>query len=94
MRGIYDVGKLRHCSRCNSELPRHAFYAKGSRLDSACRECKKDMSRATYQAKKDRDSFNNLLKFVNLMCELECCRVDRECTYLDQIIRRHNANCQ
>ena len=52
--GVGNVGKLKHCTRCNNELPTQAFYAKGSRLDSVCKECKKARARTDYHAKKDK----------------------------------------
>ena len=93
MRRRDNGDEFRQCTRCSNRLPRQSFYAKGSRLDSVCKECKKATARTNYRAKKDRDSFNNLTKFVSLMCELEVSRIDKTCAYLGQIIRRHDANC-
>ena len=93
MRRRDNRDEFKNCTRCSHRLPQSAFYTKGSRLDSICKKCKKEMARSTYLTRKHRDSYNNLVKFVGLMCELECRRIDRTCAYLDQIIRRNSANC-
>lgn len=93
MRGRDNYGELRRCTKCSDRLPRQAFYSKGSRLDSVCKECKKKLSRTSYVARKNRDSLSNLQKFVSLACDLETTRISNSCDYLAQIIRRNSGNC-
>ena len=42
---------IKRCTSCGADKSRDEFYSKGSRLDSICKECKKERSRADYRFK-------------------------------------------
>ena len=51
---------IKRCTSCGTEKSHGEFYSKGSRLDSVCKECKKERSRADYRFKlgpRDRERF-------------------------------------
>lgn len=41
----------KNCTRCCAEKSSDEFYSKGNRLDSICKDCKKEKSREDYRFK-------------------------------------------
>lgn len=63
------------CTTCLSTLPLSDFYSKGNRQDSCCKKCKKQKSKTTYLKKKKIPNIEGIKRFITLVVELECKRL-------------------
>lgn len=52
---------MRKCSNCNTEKSQDDFYLKGKRIDSACKECRRNQRNARYQVQTQRPSSDDLV---------------------------------
>lgn len=49
MSACAELPQRKCCTSCNVEKSNDEFYSKGNRLDSICKSCKKERSRADYR---------------------------------------------
>ena len=70
----------------------HDFYRKGNRLDSSCKQCKKQKSKTTYVSKKNPSNFSDLNRFIDLVIELDLKRLTDFERYVNQLIQERNSN--
>lgn len=78
----------RKCTKCLEELPLTAFYSKGNRTDSRCRECVKSTKRTKYVSANQELNFNTLMRFFALVHELEIIEINNTQKKLDEVIEQ------
>lgn len=77
----------RTCTKCLVTKTIHAFYSKGSRIDSRCKECVKSIKKTKYVAQEQRMQTDSLFKFFELITELEVSALKIQTLRLDEEIR-------
>lgn len=71
-----DLRDLKRCTNCEKEKRFEDFYSKGNRLESVCKECKKERSRSDYRLKfsdSDKERIKLLVDtVVNFHLQRQC----------------------
>ncbi len=79
----------KRCTTCLVSKKITEFYKKGNRIESTCKECKKDKRRTTYVSKKDTDDFDRLFRLFNLVLDLEKSSLDKLESDIDRVLISH-----
>ena len=88
MAACAELDQRKRCTSCSVEKPHEEFYSKGSRLDSICKDCKKERSRTDYRFKfgpRDKERFASL---VNALLDFHLDRQRQVIAELDALIGR------
>lgn len=76
----------KQCSKCNVVKPLSDFYSKGTRHDSACKECQKKKKQAKYVAERKQDVVAGLTSILTLTSNGIRNRITTEIKKLDEVI--------
>lgn len=87
MEAAVTRAETRKCTRCLVELPIAAFYSKGNRLDSACKECVKSDKRTKYVSRELELNTSRLLKVFEIIFDFERRQIEKELSRLDEVIQ-------
>lgn len=77
----------RICSECGEAKAPSAFYAKGERLDTRCKDCKKAYRRSTYQSKATDRAYETVCKVLDIVIAHETEKLRRYSERLDEVIK-------
>lgn len=88
--GESNAHDKKRCTTCLQDFPVTAFYSKGNRRDSVCKECKKQKARTTYVRTKKTTPLKVLNRFIDLMTEIELDLVRDLRNEINQAIERTN----
>jgi hypothetical protein len=89
-----DLSQRKHCTSCGVEKSLEEFYSKGSRLDSQCKECKKERSRADYRFKLGPRDKERLALLADTLLDFHLERQQQVIADIDALIARASARSQ
>ena len=78
--------EIKRCTSCVAEKSHDEFYSKGSRLDSICKECKKERSRADYRFKLSSRDRERLATLANTLLDFHLERQRQLISDIDMLV--------
>lgn len=81
-------GSVKRCTRCGATKPPTEFYKKGDRLESFCKDCKREKRRLDYRFKLTEKDKRRWAKVMNMVLDFHIARQGMLLAEMDALIEK------